>query len=513
MTKYREILRLYSQGISKRGIASSCECSRNTITAVLERAESCGISWPFEKDMSDGELQTDLFPEKDLPSSRRIPDCEYIHREMAKSGVTLSLLWSEYCEQCRLEKEVPLMYSQFCRYYRKYANTTKATMHIHRKPGEQLEVDWAGQTAAIIDNITGEIIRAYVFVGVLSSSQYAYVEAFLSQNMENWITAHTHMYHFFGGATRILIPDNLKTGVDKANWYNPVINKTYHEMAEHYGTAVIPARVKAPKDKPNAEGAVGVISTWIIATLRDQQFFSLVELNQSIRIKLEEYNNKPFQKKEGCRRSVFLAEEKPMLLPLPATLYELATWKVATVQYNYCISAEKMHYSVPYEYIKHKVDVRITHNVIEVFFNSHRICSHPRLYGHPGQYSILEQHMPEDHKKYGEWNGDRFISLAESIGPNTTITIKTILSSHKVEQQGYRSCMALLKLSDKYSVTRLENACKKALSYTPKPSFQNIKTLLATGHDKIETEGTDNSANNSSAYGFTRDAGYYGRKL
>lgn len=400
MTKYREILRLHSQGISQRGIASSCQCSRNTVAAVVQRAEECDISWPFQKEVSDGELQKLMFPEKALPTSRRAPNCEHIHKEMVKSSVTLSLLWDEYCEESRLSNEIPLMYSQFCRYYRKFANTSKATMHIHRKPGDQMEVDWAGQTAQIIDRNTGEIIQAYVFVSVLACSQYAYVEAFLSQNQESWIAAHVNAYRFFGGVTRILIPDNLKTGVDKVSWYNPTINKTYHEMAEHYGTAVIPARVRRPKDKPSVEGAVGVISTWIIAALRNQKFFSLRELNEGMRQKLMEFNSKPFQKKSGSRQSIFLEEEKSALMPLPVTPYELALWKTATVQFNYHIAVEKMHYSVPYEYIKHKVDVRITRNVVEIFFNSHRIASHVRLRGREGQYSTVVEHMPEDHKSY-----------------------------------------------------------------------------------------------------------------
>lgn len=210
----------------------------------------------------------------------------------------------------------------------------------------------------------------YVFVGVLAYSQYAYVEAFASQDQESWINAHINMYHFFGGSTRILIPDNLKTGVEKASGHSPVINRIYHEMAEHYNTAVIPARVRKPKDKPNAEGSVSVVSTWILAALRKQQCFSAAELNRAIREKLDVLNTKPFQKKEGSRRSVFITEEKPFLLPLPATPYELATWKAATVQFNYHISVEKMHYSVPYEYIKHRVDVRMTRNVIEVFYNN-----------------------------------------------------------------------------------------------------------------------------------------------
>lgn len=512
MIKYREILRLYSQGISQRGIASSCQCSRNTASAVIQRADKCEISWPFEEDLSDSELQDLLFPEKALPTSRKIPDCEYIYREMAKSGVTLSLLWSEYCEQCRINNELPLMYSQFCRYYRKYANTTKATMHINRKPGEQLEVDWAGQTAQIIDHTTGEIIKAYVFVGVLSCSQYAYVEAFLSQNQECWIVAHVNAYKFFGGVTRILVPDNLKTGVEKSSWYTPIINKTYHEMAEHYGTAVIPARVRKPKDKPNAEGAVGVISTWIIASLRNQKFFSLRDLNNAIHEKLTEFNSRPFQKKPGSRLSVFLEEEKSALMPLPAAPYELAIWKTATVQFNYHISVDKMHYSVPYEYIKHKVDVRITRNVVEAFFNNHRIASHVKLHGRSGQYSTIVDHMPDDHKNYTAWNSERFISWAEGVGPNTTTTIRAILSAHKVEQQGYKSCMALLKLADKYSVTRVETACKKALTYTPRPSYKSVQTILKTGQDKVVTKEDPTPPSNEpkASFGFTRGSGYYG---
>jgi transposase len=511
MTKYREILRLYSQGISQRSIALSCECSRNTISSTLKRAEACEVSWPLPDGMSDDELIKHLFPERILSSSRRVPDCEHIHKEMAKSGVTLSLLWNEYCEECRLSGEIPFMYTQFCKNYRDFATVTKATMHIDRKPGEQLEVDWAGQTTPVIDRSTGEAINAYIFVAALSSSKYAYVEAFLSQNQECWITAHINAYKFFGGVTRILIPDNLKTGVERVSWYTPIINKTYHEMSEHYGTAVIPARVRKPKDKPNAEGTVGVISTWIIAALRHQKFFSLRDLNEAISEKLYEFNTKPFQKKPGSRLSTFLEEERSTLLPLPKVQYELANWKIATVQFNYHISVEKMNYSVPYEYIKHKVDVRITRNVVEVFYNNNRICSHPKLHGREGQYSTVEDHMPEDHKNYITWNSERFISWAESIGCNTTIVIKAILSVHKIEQQGYKGCLALLKLADNYSINRLESACEKALSYTPKPSYKSVQTILKTGQDKI-LKAENNIANIDSAdFAFTRGADYYGR--
>jgi transposase len=232
---------------------------------------------------------------------------------MAKTGVTLSLLWHEYCDRCRLNREIPYKYTQFCYHYQQFALTTKATMHINRKPGEQTEVDWAGSQAEIIDQDSGEIIPAYLFVAVLSYSQYTYAEAFLRQDQECWIAGHVHAFQFFGGVTRILTPDNLKTGIDQASWFTPVINKTYHEMAEHYGTAVIPARVRKPQDKPHVEGAVGAISTWIVAALRHQQFFSLSELNQAIEEKLEVFNRNPFQKKAGSRLSGYLEEEKAAL--------------------------------------------------------------------------------------------------------------------------------------------------------------------------------------------------------
>jgi hypothetical protein len=268
-----------------------------------------------------------------------------------------------------------------------------------------------------------------------------------------------------------------------------------------------------PKDKATAEGTVGVISTWILAALRNHQFFSLAELNEAILDKLAIFNSKPFQKKTGSRLSVFLEEEKHALQSLPVSAYELAFWKIAIVQFNYHITIEKMHYSVPYEYIKHQVDVRITRKVVEVFFHNHRICSHPRLYGREGQYSTVTEHMPADHQKYLQWNSERFISWAEKVGLQTVIVVKAILAAHKIEQQGYRSCMALLKLADRYSVTRVEAACARALSYTPSPSYKNISTILKSGQDKLNQSKTEMPPNDGSdQYGFTRGADYYGEK-
>ena len=331
-------------------------------------------------------------------------------------------------------------------------------------------------------------------------------------DMENWIHVHVNMFQYFGGSAVMLVPDNLKTGVDHTNdWYTPQVNRTYQELAEHYNTAVVPARVRKPKDKSSAEGTVGVVSTRIIAALRNRKFFSLDELNRAIRQKLDEHNKTPFTKREGSRYSVFQSQEKAFLHKLPTAQFDLAQWKVATVQYNYHISVEKMQYSVPYEYIKQKVDVRLTKNMVEVFYNQNRIASHRRLYGHPGQYSTVEAHMPEDHQKYLQWDGERFVRWAERIGPATAITIKGILASHKIQQQGYKSCMGLLKLADKYSVARLENACVKALQFTPQPSYKSIQNILVTGQDKLETAPAEKKPVNNE-YGFTRGAKYYGRK-
>ena len=250
-----------------------------------------------------------------------MPDYAYIRKELLRNGVSKKLLWSEYCEDCRMAGEEPLMYSQFCYYIQKDEEKRRATMHINRKPGEQVEVDWAGDPAHIIDPDTGEMIDAWLFVGVMTYSQYAYVEAFINEQQRAWITAHVHMYEFFGGVAKILVPDNCTTAVNhhRSDWYTPALNVTYHEMAEHYGTAIIPARVRKPKDKPNAEGSVGNISTWITVALRNEQFFSLAELNAAIRVKLDKLNDNLFQKKEGSRRGLFLGEEKSFLTPLPPT--------------------------------------------------------------------------------------------------------------------------------------------------------------------------------------------------
>ena len=511
MTKYREILRLRSLKFSERNIARSAGVSRNTVKKVLTRADELNLSWPLDFGMTDNALEEIMFPKEKTATNRRMPDFDYIRKELMRNGVNKKLLWYEYMEECHQAGEEGLQYSQFCWYIQQDEQKRRATMHIPRKPGEQIEVDWAGDPAHITDPDTGEITDAWLFVGVMTFSQYAFVEAFINERTDNWIKAHTDMFAFFGGVTPMLVPDNCTTAVDhkESTWYTPKLNKTYYEMAEHYNVAILPARVRKPKDKPNAEGSVGVISTWITAALRNEQFFSLSELNTAIRDKLTAYNARKFQKKECSRLSLFLGEEKPLLAPLPATPFEIAEWKLATVQFNYHISVDKMFYSVPYQYIKNKVDVRITSTTIEVFYQHERIASHHRLYGRPGQYATIEEHMPPDHQKYLEWNGERFRKWAASIGTNTSKAVDAILTSGRVEQQSYRSCMGLLKLADKYSPARLEKACEKALCFTGKPSYKSIKNLLAVMKESPEDNHPEETIPETPR-GITRGARYYG---
>ena len=510
MTKYREILRQKSLGISERNIALSCNVSRNTVSKVIKKAAEMNLSWPLPDKLTDGVIRGMLFPKELSATNKRMPDYSYIQKELLRSGVTKKLLWIEYCEDCRMNGEEPLMYSQFCYHIQQDEQKRRATMRIPRKPGEQVEVDWAGAPAHIIDPYTGEITDAFLFVGVMTYSQYTYVEAFINQKQKAWISAHIRMYEYFGGVAKILVPDNCATAVNikQSSWYTPELNTTYYEMAEHYGTVIIPARVRKPKDKPNVESSVGIVSTWITAALRNEQFFSLAELNAAIREKLKVFNSNIFQKKEGSRLSLFFEEERSLLSMLPATRFELADWRQATVQFNYHISIDKMYYSVPVQYIKNKVDVRITESIVEIFYQHDRISSHRRLYGRPGQYSTITEHMPEDHQKYLEWNGDRFRRWAVQIGKNANKVVNGMLTSGRVEQQSYRSCMGLLKLAEKYSPKLLEEACEKALAYSHSPSYKSIKNLLVTMKEKPALKQQDDQDTNK--HGITRGAKYYG---
>ena len=519
LIRYCEILRLKHEGFSQRGIASSTGHSRQIIKEVISRAEIKDLTLQLSDDITDIWLHGYLFPEKSpTEKGRRIPNYDDVHKELAKKGVTLSLLWEEYCQLCESEKKIPYSYRQFCRGYNDFAQKTKATLRIKRKPGEVLEVDWAGTTATIIDEATGEIIPAYIFVATLPCSQYTYVEAFLTMETSSWITGHINAFEYFGGVTEMIVPDNLRTGVTKSDKYMPVINRSYQEMAEYYQTAIVPARVRKPTDKANVEGTVGHISTWILAALRNYRIFSLIELNDAIKEKLTEVNTKMFTKKGGSRLIAFEEEEKFALKKLPLKHYELSTWRTITVGRDYHIEIDKMFYSVPYEYIKHQVETRVTTKTIEVFYKNIRIASHKKLEGKPGQIHTIQSHMPDNHQQYVQHNRKTSLEWAKSIGPCTESILETIFEKYKVEAQALKISLGFMKLADKYSKFNLEKACRQSLEYSSQPDLKSIQLILALQAEK-KRERTDNSTTKkevikskapAKSNAFTRGANYYG---
>ncbi|OXS79303.1 IS21 family transposase [Domibacillus enclensis] len=512
MIRYRKILELQDEGISLRGIAASTGHSRQKVTEVIGLAERKGLVCPLGEEMTDQWIEDFLFPERTLEASGRQPlNFDYIHEELAKPNVTLSLLHHEYEAECRAKQKIPYSYRSFLRHYSTYADKYKATLRIRRKPGEILEVDWAGTTAFIIDRDTGEKVKAYVFVATLPCSQFSYAEASLSMDSHSWITAHNHAYEYFGGSTQIVVPDNLKTSVTKHTTRELILNPTYREMADYYNTVVMPARVRTPKDKASVEGSVGVISTWIIAALRNTHCFSIDELNKEVWQKLDEFNNRPFTRKKGCRFSAFEEEEKFALSPLPGAPYKMSEWKTAKVRPDYHLSVESMFYSVPYEYINRQVEVKLSENLVELFFNHMRIASHKRLYGKFGQFSTIRDHMPDNHKLFVDQTPEAAIEWAEGIGSFTLNVVQYLLGTSQTEKQALQSIFSLKKAERQYTKYEIERACKMIVSMTKRPTVKSIQTMLKNNKKNDAQQElkrkTDSSTNE---YGFTRGASYYG---
>ena len=510
MTNYREILRLSSLQYSQRTIESMAHCSRHTVRDVLQAASERGVSWPLPDDITNAELEQLLFPNKHKASSQYAePDYPYIHRELARSGVTLTLLWEEYCAKCHETGQKPYMSTQFGERYRRWARITKATMRIQHKPGDAMQVDWAGDSIPVQDPVTGEQSAAYLFVAVLPCSYYTYAEACDDMKTENWLNCHVHAFDFFGGVARLLIPDNCKTATLSNTRYDVVLNRSYQELAEHYGTAIVPARVRKPRDKSSAEASVRFAETWIAATLRDRKFFSLRELNEAVAEKLEELNSRPFKQMTGCRRSAYLEEEKPYMLPLPSSAFEPAVWSVAKVANDYLVTDGRNKYSVPYNLIGERVDIRVTKTTVEVFYHGSRVASHRRLQTRQRDPLVKREHMPPEHQKYLTYNADEFSRWAMSVGPMTEKVAEHFLKSGKAAEQGYKACAGLTKLEQRYGKSRLEAACGKALAYSTAPSLRTIASILKNGLDKPDKAEIQTAQSKSNSYGITRGAAYF----
>ena len=511
MIDYREILRLDSLGYSRRRISGMVNSSHHTVEATLQAARTTGIEWPLDDDVTNVELQGILFPWKYAGASVYVmPDFTYIHRELAKNGVTLTLLWEEYCTKVRSTGGVPYSYTQFGEKYRRWARVTKATMRITHKPGDAMQVDWAGDPLYITDNVTGEQWPAYIFVAVLPSSWYTYAEVCGDMKQENWLLCHVHAFDYFGGVPRLLIPDNAKTATITNNRYEVVLNRSYQELAEHYGTAIVPARVRKPDDKAAAEGSVKYVSTWITAALRDRKFFTLDEARRAVIEKLEELNRRPFKKRTGCRFSAFEEEEREFMRPLPATAYEPSVWSHPKVSYDYLVSDGRNKYSVPYDLIGQTVDLRLTRNLVEVYYHGTRVAVHVRLAAAQRDPVVKPEHMPEAHRKYLGYNEHEFTTWAAGVGPKTLDVVRHFLSQGREVEQGYKACASLTKLANRYGTARLENACARVLDLSSAPTIRNISALCKAATER-KPEESDSGERQDNRYGITRGASYYSR--
>jgi len=481
MRKIREILRLkFESGLSYGQIATSCGIGRTTVSDYLRRFEASPLSWPLSPDLDDTQLEQLLFPSVHLTHSpdRCGIDWSYIHGELRRKSVTLMLLWQEY----KAQQPDGYQYSQFCHLYRRWVGSVDPVMRQVHRAGEKLFVDYAGQTVSIHDSVSHETREAQIFIAVLGASNYTYAEATWTQTLPDWIASHCRAYEYMGGVPAVTVPDNLKSGVKDPCFYEPDINPTYLDLARHYGTAIIPARVAKPRDKAKVETAVQIVERCILARLRNHRFFSLQQLNEAIRNLLGELNAKPFQKLPGNRLTTFVAVDKPALKPLPHTRYEFARWKKARVNIDYHIEVDRQYYSVPHQLIKKQIDVRITGRTVECFYKHKRVASHIRSY-QQGRHSTVKEHMPPSHQKMAEWTPDRFIRWAQTVGPQTVQLITAVLSSRTHPQQGFRTALGILRLAKSYGDPRLEAACRRALSIGT-TSYRSVASILRHGLDQ-----------------------------
>ena len=480
MRKITEVLRLYGNvRLSKREIARAIGISRSTVSEYLRRAQAAGLGWPLPPELTEQGLERLLFPPPPPSRARRSePDWSVLHQEMRRKGVTLQLLWQEYREQ----HPDGYQYSAFCEHYRAYAKTLPVTLRQRHAPGERLFVDYSGQTVPIIDPHTGEIRQAEIFLAVLGASNYTYVEATWTQGLADWIASHVRCFEFLGGVPELLVPDNLKSGVLHPSFYEPEIHPSYQDLARHYDTAILPARVRKPRDKAKVEAGVLLAQRWILARLRHRKFFSLGELNAAIRPLVMALNAHPFQKLPGSRRSVFLSVDQPALKPLPAIRHEFAEWKVVTAGIDYHVEIAGHYYSVPYRFARQKLDARYTTTTVEIFHRGERVASHPRAFT-KGQHSTQDVHLAPPHQKVAGWNAQRFLDWAQRIGPHTLAAIDHLLRSRRHPQQAYRAALGILRLEKTYGADRLEAACDRAIQLQS-ISWRSLNSILKNHRDR-----------------------------
>ncbi len=482
MRMVREIIRLhFGLGLGKRQIGRACGVAPSTVVDYVQRAEAAGLCWPLPEDLDDAELEAKLSQQrssKSRPVTRPLPDMNETHLELRKKGVTLQLLWLEYKERF----PEGYQYSQFCEHYNRWTRTLEISLRQEHRAGEKMFIDFAGKTVPIVNSSTGEIANAEIFVAVLGASNYTYAEALPSQGLPFWIKAHIHAFEYFDGVSKILVPDNLRSGVTRACRYEPDLNPVYLSLAQHYGAAIIPARPGKPRDKAKAEAVVLLVTRWILAALRHHTFFSVEELNEKIRELLERLNSRQFKKLKSSRRDLYETLERPSLKPLPPERYRYIDFKRPTVNIDYHVDVDGHFYSVPNQLRGKKLEAFLSVDTVEVFLSGRRIVTHVRSY--QKGYTTLTEHMPKAHQKHLEWTPSRIINWAEKNGPSTNELIETILSTRPHPEQGFKSCLGILRLGKQYSPERLEAAAMRAVHFRAF-SYKSIKSILENGFDRV----------------------------
>ena len=504
MRRIRDVLRLkFGQGLSERQVAASLGLSKTSIGTYLQRARQAGLIWPLPEGLDDDSLELLLFPAAPTAPDpeRPVPDWIRIDQELRRPGVTRMLLWEEY----RATHPAGFGYTWFCTHFDAWKGRVRPTMRQTHVGGEKVFVDFAGDMIDVVDPGSGEVQPVKLFVAAMGASNYTYAEAVASEGLEDWISAHVRLFAFLGGVPKLVVPDNLKSAVLKADRYDPGLNRTYAEMAEHYGTAILPARPRKPRDKAKVEVAVQVAQRWILARLRNRRFFSLADLNAAIGQLRDELNMRVMRGYGASRADLFATLDRPHLQPLPEAAYAFARWKRARVALDYHVEVDSSWYSVPFGLIREEVDVRVSGDVVEIFHKGQRVASHLRC---PGRRShvTLPDHMPSSHRRHAEWTPARMLAQAAKLGPSVIAFCEAVMADRPHPEQGFRTCLGVLALAKSYEATRLDAACRRGLTIRAR-SVASISSILKNGLDRafIEDRPEDHPLNHTNI----RGQGYY----
>ena len=470
--KIREVLRLKAAGFSDRRIAAAIGSARSTVQECLRRTREAGMAWPLPAELDEEALQTRLYRREVPLSHRPLPDFSQIHAELARPGVTRLLLWQEY----KADEPEGWQYSVFCDQYRRWLASQELVLRQNHAPGEKLFVDYAGQTAPVVDRHTGEVRGAQVFIAVLGCSNYTYAEATWTQRLSDWLGSHVRALEYLGGCPSAIVPDNLKSAVKRAHRYEPELNPSYQDFAEHYGVAIVPARAGKPRDKAKVEAGVLVVERWILARLRHRTFFSLGELNAAMSELLEHLNRRPFKKLEGCRHTRFVELDRPALRPLPPRRYEFGQWKTAKVHPDYHVEVDRAYYSVPYRLIGAELDVRMSAHTVEIFHAGKLVAAHARA-PERGRRLTHNAHRPQSHVAVIERSLARVLERAATIGPATVEVLRQQAAHRKHPEETLRSAQGILRLAQDFSPVLLERACERAASLRSY-SYRAVRALI-----------------------------------